>query len=178
MLHLMTPVLFCFFALSLLLTTSCSRENFGQTGDRALGTFGLDTDFEVLRLRPGRFDIIYDRSRTSKGRVLTVAREECSGQFNSAVLVKAHIKEPRVRAEFQCTKQVPQPSQEGQLQEVEIKEDAFGRFFVFFDRRLHTYGDAKQRAFFHCQAVGRGAQIVRPPAEFEGTTMRTTFVCR
>ena len=79
--------------LCMILVASCSREQFGSTGDRALETFGLDTEFEVLRLAPGRFDIIYDRTRTSKGRVLTVAKKECPGQFNSAVLVKAQIKE-------------------------------------------------------------------------------------
>jgi len=175
---ILRPFLFLLLAAPLLIVASCSREQFGATGDRALETFGLDTEFEVLRLGPGRFDIIYDRSRTSKGRVLTVAKEECPGQFNSAVLVKAHIKEPRVRAEFQCTKKVPQPTQEGRMQQVELKEDAFGRFFVFFDRRIHTYGDAKQKAFFYCQAQGRRAQIVRPPAAFNGTTMRATFICR
>ncbi len=176
--YILKPFLFLSFGFALVLTASCSREQFGQTGDRALETFGLDSEFEVLRLAPGRFDIIYDRSKTSKGRVLTVAKEECPGQYNSAVLAKAHIKEPRVRAEFHCTKKVAQPTQEGRLQKVEIKEDAFGRFFVFFDRRVHTYGDAKQRAFFHCQAQGLRAQIVRPPAEFNGTTMRSIFACR
>jgi hypothetical protein len=164
-----------------LLVSACSREQFGKTGDSALRKVGVDTYFSINRIGPGRFDIQYNQNLTAKGRVLTSAREECPGQFNSATLVKARTSGEIVTASFYCTGKSPTPTQTIHgtgIEKVEIVDDGFGRFFVFYDRRRHTYGEAKQKAFFRCQSLGKQAQIVRPPVRQGERVMRTTFICR